>query len=46
MTARSWLAVIALLLFLPAAGCTNTGTASDDKRSVFYGGISAGGARP
>jgi hypothetical protein len=47
MTARTWLAIIALLLFLPAGGCADTGSASDnDKRGVFYGGVSTGGARP
>jgi hypothetical protein len=41
------IAVIWLLLSLLAAGCADTGGASDnDRRGVFYGGISGGGSRP
>jgi len=47
MRTRRGFAVIGLLLGLLTAGCTDTGAASDnDKRGVFYGGVSAGGARP
>jgi len=42
-----WFSVMGLVLALLAAGCADTGTNSDnDKRGVFYGGVSAGGARP
>jgi hypothetical protein len=38
---------MALMLSLLAAGCADPGASSDnDKRGVFYGGVSAGGARP
>ena len=47
MKPRFWFSVIALMLSLLAAGCADRDTASDnDKRGVFYGGVSAGGARP
>jgi hypothetical protein len=47
MRIRRGFAVIGLLLALSAAGCADTGAASDnDKRGVFYGGVSAGGTRP
>ena len=47
MRTRYWCAVIGLLLALVAAGCADSGTASDnDKRGVLYGGVSAGGTRP
>jgi hypothetical protein len=47
MPIRFWLALIGLVLSLSAAGCADPGTASDnDKHGVFYGGVSAGGARP
>jgi hypothetical protein len=39
--------MIALTLFLLAAGCADRDTSSDnDKRGGFYGGVSAGGTRP
>jgi len=41
------IAVIWFLLSLLVAGCADTGAASDnDRRGVFYGGISGGGSRP
>jgi hypothetical protein len=41
------IAVLGLLLSLLVAGCADTGAASDnDRRGVFYGGISGGGSRP
>jgi hypothetical protein len=41
------IAAIWLFLSLLLAGCADTGAASDnDKRGVFYGGISGGGSRP
>jgi hypothetical protein len=47
MKRRHWFSVMALMLSLVAAGCADTGAASDnDKRGVFYGGVSAGGTRP
>ena len=47
MRTRRGFVVIGLLLALLAAGCADTGATSDnDKRGVFYGGVSAGGARP
>jgi hypothetical protein len=47
MKTRRGFAVIRLLLVLLTAGCTDTGTTSDnDKHGVFYGGVSAGGTRP
>ena len=47
MTARLWLAFIGLLLSLAVTGCADTGAASDnDKRGVFYGGISGGRTWP
>ena len=40
-------AVIGLLLVLLMAGCADTGSTSDnDKRGVFYGGITGGATRP
>jgi hypothetical protein len=47
MRIRRSFAAIGLLLALLAAGCADTGAASDnDKRGVFYGGVSASGPRP
>ncbi len=47
MKKRYWFSVMALMLSLVAAGCADPGAASDnDKRGVFYGGVSAGGTRP
>ncbi len=47
MSTKSWLAVIGLFLSLLAGGCTDTGAGSDnDKRAVFYGGVTGGGSRP
>ena len=47
MSIRRWFAVIGLMLALLTAGCADTGAVSDnDKRGVFYGGVSAGGTRP
>jgi hypothetical protein len=47
MRIRRGFAVIGLLLALLTAGCADTGATSDnDKRGVFYGGVSAGGTRP
>lgn len=47
MKPRCWFSVIGLMLSLLAAGCADPGAASDnDKRGVFYGGVSAGGTRP
>jgi hypothetical protein len=44
---RPWLLVIGLLFLLLPTGCTDTGAAPDnDKRGVFYGGVSGGGTRP
>ena len=47
MRTRWWFAVAGLLLALWGAGCTDTGTASDnDKRPVFYGGVTGGHTSP
>jgi hypothetical protein len=48
MGARCWFAVIGIVLSLAIAGCADTSAASDndDKRGVFYGGISGGRAWP
>jgi hypothetical protein len=47
MTRKRWFAVIGLVLALSAAGCADTGAASDnDKRGVFYGGVSGGHTWP
>ena len=47
MTSSGWFALLALLLSIAAASCAAPNTGSDnDKRGVFYGGVSAGGARP
>ena len=47
MKRRHWFSVIGLMLLLLTAGCADAGAASDnDKRGVFYGGVSAGGTRP
>jgi hypothetical protein len=47
MKRRHWVSVVALMLALLTAGCADTGATSDnDKRGVFYGGVSAGGTRP
>jgi hypothetical protein len=44
---RSWLALIGLVLSLAIAGCADTGATSDnDKRGVFYGGVSGGHTWP
>src|SRR5437016_5077680 len=41
------LALIGLLLSLTLAGCADHSVTSDnDRRPVFYGGISGGGSRP
>lgn len=45
-SAMAKIGVTALILAL-LAGCIDRGAATDnDKRGVFYGGISAGSARP
>ena len=42
-----WSILLGLLMALLVAGCADNGASSDtDRRGVFYGGISAGGARP
>jgi hypothetical protein len=42
-----WFSAMGLVLSLLAAGCTDAGATSDnDKRGVFYGGVSAVGTRP
>ena len=47
MGARCWFALIGIVLSLAIAGCADTSAASDnDKRGVFYGGISGGRAWP
>ena len=47
MRTKRGFAVMGLLLVLLTAGCADTGANSDnDKRGVFYGGVSAGGTRP
>jgi hypothetical protein len=47
MRTRFWLALIGLLLSMLGAGCADSGTSSDnDKRAIFYGGITGGGTRP
>ena len=47
MKRKCWFYVIGLMLSLTAVGCAGPDNASDnDKRGVFYGGVSAGGARP
>ena len=47
MKRKCWFYVIGLVLSLTAVGCAGPDTASDnDKRGVFYGGVSAGGTRP
>lgn len=47
MPTRFWLALIGLFLTFSAAGCADRGTATDDdRRGVFYGGVTAGGSRP
>lgn len=47
MGARLWFALIGVFLSLAIAGCADTGGASDnDKRGVFYGGISGGHTWP
>jgi hypothetical protein len=47
MRTRFWFGVIGLLSALLAAGCADTGaTSGDDKRGVFYGGISGGRTWP
>jgi hypothetical protein len=47
MRTRGRFAAIGLLLALLIASCADTGSTSDnDKRGVFYGGVSAGGTRP
>jgi len=44
---RYWFSVMGLVLSLLTAGCADPGTASDnDKRGVFYGGVSVGGTGP
>jgi hypothetical protein len=47
MNPAAWFIMIVLLLPLLVAGCADTGAASDnDKRGVFYGGISGGRTWP
>src|SRR5260370_38149562 len=47
MKKKHWFSVIGLMLLLLAAGCADAGATSDnDKRGVFYGGVSAGAGRP
>ncbi|MBV8507166.1 MAG: hypothetical protein JOZ11_15330 [Alphaproteobacteria bacterium] len=51
MSTRRGFAAIGLLLALLTAGliagCADTGSTSDnDKRGVFYGGVTGGGTRP
>jgi hypothetical protein len=47
MRTRYWFAVIALLLALSSVGCADTSASSDnDKRGVFYGGVSGGHTWP
>jgi hypothetical protein len=42
-----WFAVMGLVLAALVAGCTDSGAGSDnDRRGIFYGGVSGGGARP
>jgi hypothetical protein len=42
-----WLALIGLLLSLAVAGCADTSAGSDnDKRGVFYGGVTGGHTWP
>jgi hypothetical protein len=42
-----WFSAMGLMLSLLATGCADAGATSDnDKRGVFYGGVSAGGTRP
>jgi hypothetical protein len=46
-TKTRWPILLGLLASLLAAACADSGASSDnDKRGVFYGGISGGGARP
>jgi hypothetical protein len=41
------LGLIGLLLTLSAVGCADTGAASDNnKRPVYYGGVTGGGTWP
>jgi hypothetical protein len=43
MKSRHWFSVMMLMLSLLATACADTGATSDnDKRGVFYGGVSAG----
>src|SRR3981081_2821779 len=47
MRTATLIAVLVMLLSLLVAGWAGTGVASDnDRRAVFYGGISGGGSRP
>ncbi|MBO0739445.1 MAG: hypothetical protein J2P48_23395 [Alphaproteobacteria bacterium] len=47
MGTRLWLSGVMLVLTLLAAGCADSGAASDnDKRPVFYGGVSSGVSLP
>ena len=47
MRRKRGFAVVGLLLALLTAGCADTGSTSDnDKRGVFYGGVTGGGTRP
>jgi non-heme Fe2+,alpha-ketoglutarate-dependent halogenase len=47
MQARLWLTLIGLFLSLTVAGCADKGaTSDDDKRGVFYGGVTGGRTWP
>jgi len=47
MGARFWFALIGMVLSLAMGGCADTSAASDnDKRGVFYGGVSGGHTWP
>jgi hypothetical protein len=47
MKTGHWFSAMGLMLSLLATGCADAGATSDnDKRGVFYGGVSAGGTRP
>jgi hypothetical protein len=47
MRARFWFSAVGLLFALLSAGCADSGAASNnDKRPMFYGGVSGGGTWP